>query len=80
MTDVTLVDGTVVDSASPAWRNECEARYLLDRMQLAARRTYLAAIKVRRGDAAYAMLADTVVAVWEARRAARGVPGSPGST
>jgi hypothetical protein len=71
--DVVLLDGSTVASDSEAWRHECEARHLLDGMQLIPRRAYLAAIKARRGDAAYARLADTVTAIWKARREARGV-------
>lgn len=72
MNPVALLDGTVVDSSSEAWRHECEARHLLDGMQLIPRRAYLAAIKTRRGDAAYNALTATVVAIWTARKAARG--------
>lgn len=71
--DVVLIDGSTVLSDSEAWRHECEARHLLDGMQLGPRRAYLAAIKAKRGDAAYARLADTITAIWMARREARGV-------
>ena len=70
--DVTLIDGSVVASDSEAWRHECEARHLLDGMSLPVRRAYLAAIKAKRGDAAYDRLAATVTAIWQARRNARG--------
>lgn len=73
MASVTLIDGSVVDSGSEAWRHECEARHLLDRMPLVARRLYLATIKTKRGDAAYDRLCATVVAIWEARKAGAGV-------
>ena len=73
MRPVTLVDGTVVDSSSEPWRLECEARHLLDRFQLGARRAYLDAIKVRRGAAAHATLTGAIMAVWEARHAVSGV-------
>lgn len=69
MNPVTLVDGRVVDSSSEAWRVECEARYLLTRMRLLARRAYLADIQKRRGDAAYNVLRDALIAVHAARAA-----------
>jgi hypothetical protein len=72
--DVTLIDGSVVDSYSEAWRHQCEAQHLLDRFQLIPRRAYLAAIKTRRGDEAYNRLTRTIVALWEARKAGAGAP------
>lgn len=66
---VTLIDGTTVPSDSEAWRAECEARHILTMPTIQARRDYLADIQKRRGDAAYAALADLVRAVWEHRRA-----------
>jgi len=64
MGTVTLIDGTEVDSASEAWRAECEARHILSMRDIYSRREYLAAISKRRGDKAGNALADLVRAVW----------------
>ncbi len=68
MTTVTLIDGTTVPSDSEPWRAECEARHVLTMPTVQARRDYLSGIQKRRGDAAYAALADLVRAVWEHNR------------
>jgi hypothetical protein len=68
MGTVTLIDGTEVDSASEAWRAECEARHILSMRDIYSRREYLAAISKRRGDKAGNALADLVRAVWAHNR------------
>lgn len=61
---VTLIDGTQVDSASEAWRLECEARHVLAMPNIYTRRLYLAEVTKRRGEAGGKYLADKVRAVW----------------
>ncbi|MDT7834978.1 DUF7696 family protein [Aquabacterium sp. OR-4] len=68
MTTVTLVDGTVVDSASEAWRHECEARAITMLPTLADRRAWLENLERRRGRAAVDALRATMRALWEARK------------
>lgn len=68
MADVTLFDGTVVDSASEAWRAECEARHLLKLPSIGERRDYLNTVSRRRGLASRAALESLALALWEARR------------
>jgi hypothetical protein len=46
---VTLIDGREVDSASEAWRNECEARYVANLLNREARQGYIAFVRGRRG-------------------------------
>ncbi len=68
MGTVTLIDGREVDSASEAWRAECEARHILSMRDIYSRREYLAAISKRRGEKAGNELADLVRAVWAHNR------------
>lgn len=67
MSAATLVDGRHVDSASEAWRHECEARAILKVRGLEARRAMLDGIEVKRGKAAADRLRATVKALWAAR-------------
>lgn len=78
---VTLVDGTVVDSGSEAWRLECEARHVLALRSKADRQHYLegcrkfdgtmtAGILQRRGVEARDELKAKVMQVWQARQVA----------
>lgn len=68
MTTVTLLDGTEVDSASEAWRHECEARYVASRPTLLDRREYLDAVERRRGQAEADRLRQTMKQLWEQKR------------
>lgn len=68
--DVTLFDGTVVDSASEAWRAECEARRVLALPSRAHRLDYLARVEKRRGADSRAALEALGLALWQAMRAA----------
>lgn len=43
--DVTLCDGTTVDSASEAWRLECFARHVLRHWTVEQRREHLAKLE-----------------------------------
>lgn len=52
MPTVTLIDGRQVDSASEAWRHECEARYVAELPDRAARQSYLQKVIDKRGAAA----------------------------
>lgn len=51
MNTVTLHDGQQVDSSSEAWRQECEARYVLAKPHF-ERVEFFALIEVKRGAAA----------------------------
>jgi hypothetical protein len=71
MSNVRLHDGSVVDSASDAWRHECEARAIVALPTLAMRRACLEAIEHKRGKAAADRLRVTMRALWgqdDARR------------
>ena len=65
---VTLIDGTEVDSASEAWRHECEARAIAALPTLADRRAWLEAVEKRRGKDEADRLRKTMTALWEAGR------------
>lgn len=62
MSTVALHSGEQVDSASEAWRAECEARFAL-RMSFDRRTRYLAAVHQMRGEIAHARLVDTMNAL-----------------
>lgn len=68
MTTVTLIDGSQVDSASDAWRHECEARAVADLRTLDERRAWLEAVEKRRGKPSADRLRATMKALWEARK------------
>jgi hypothetical protein len=72
MTTVRLVDGAEVDSASEAWRHECEARHILALPTLPERRAWLEAIEKRRGTDAVKALRRTMLALHEAGQPAGG--------
>jgi len=64
---VTLIDGRTVCNTCPDWRNECEARYLLD-MPLSLRQESLARRSNLRGADAVGKLKAALTALHEARR------------
>ena len=77
--DVTLIDGSVVDSGSEAYRLECEARAVLAMPTKAARQNYLngcteitgrkqPGVVGRRGLAAQGELQAKIMQVWKARQ------------
>lgn len=77
--DVTLIDGTVVDSGSEAWRRECEARAILAMPTKAKRIAYLdgyrtvegrqvTGILQRRGAEAHAELKELMMTIWRQRQ------------
>lgn len=61
----TLVDGTQADSASEAWRHECEARAISRLPALADRRAWLEAIEHKRGKPAADALRHTMGKIWQ---------------
>lgn len=65
---VTLIDGTQADSASEAYRHECEARAIAALPTLADRRAWLEAVEKRRGKDEADRLRGTMKALWEDRR------------
>lgn len=67
---VTLVDGRQVCNCCEDWRVECEARHVLKMPSRESRRGYIERIKTKRGEAAGRKLADAVMSVWQARKAA----------
>lgn len=78
---VTLYDGRVVDSASEAWRAECEARAVLRMRDKNARLNYLngwrefdgthhKGVLGNRGQAAVDALRALMLVLWQAGRAA----------
>ena len=62
---VTLRDGTVVCNECEAWRLECEARHA---MTLRDKAAYLEDIKRKRGEAAYHLLRNEMLAQKEAAK------------
>jgi beta-phosphoglucomutase-like phosphatase (HAD superfamily) len=74
MPDVTLIDGTVVDSASEAWRSECLQRHrhvqTMLRLQLQGRRDYVATVGKQEGAEARRRLEAEFTAAWRQRQEA----------
>jgi hypothetical protein len=66
MSAVTRITGDQVDSASEAYRLECEARELL-RRNTTDRREYLAAVERKRGTEACEELKAVFLKLWEAK-------------
>jgi hypothetical protein len=56
-----LHDGTVVCSACPEWRHECEVRHLANMETKDQRATYLAGVETQRGRSARQRLIDSLV-------------------
>lgn len=67
MTTVRLIDGTEVDSASEAWRHECEARAISKLPSTGQRRAWLEDLERRRGKEAADRLRNTIKALWARR-------------
>lgn len=79
---VTLVDGEQVDSASEAWRHECECRYILNLPTLSDRREWLygraemkfghvaqaGGLLQRRGAEAVKAIEAKMLELWKARQ------------
>lgn len=82
---VALVDGTEVDSASEAWRFECECRHILNLPTLLARREWLygraefqygrtvykGGLLQRRGEEAVKHVEAKMLELWKARQNSR---------
>ena len=71
MTTARLINGTEVDTASEAWRHECEARAILALPTLAERRAWMETIERKRGMPAANALRLTMRAIWEESRVLR---------
>lgn len=71
---VTLATGEVVDSADPAWRDECAARFRhvqsMRSLGLEGRRVYLESVGRKEGPLAEQRLREAYAKDWEARKAA----------
>ena len=67
MTTVTLLDGRQVESDSPEWLHECEAKAIAALPSTAQRRAWLEALEAKRGKAAADRLRATIKALWERR-------------
>ena len=67
---MTLHTGIVVCNQCPAWRAECEARYVLAQPGKVARAALLDGVEAKRGKAAADELRELVRALWAADRAA----------
>lgn len=67
MTTVRLIDGTEVDSASEAWRHECEARAISKLPSTGMLRAWLEDLERRRGKEAADRLRATIKALWAQR-------------
>ncbi len=80
MNTVTLMDGTVVDSASEEWRHETEARAILNMPTKRQRQDFLygrwdekykrdrGGVLQIRGAEAVKRLEETILALWERRK------------
>lgn len=62
---VTLADGREVPSDSPEWKDECEARHILNMATKAARIELLDQIEKRRGPEARRSLEVRILTLWE---------------
>lgn len=62
---VTLADGREVPSDSPEWKDECEARHILNIPTKAARIELLDQIEKRRGPDARRALEVRILTLWE---------------
>lgn len=62
---VTLADGRQVPSDSPEWKDECEARHILNLPTKAARIELLNGIEKRRGPDARRELEVRILRLWE---------------
>lgn len=60
-----LIDGREVDSASPEWRDECLARYVLSLPSLSQRRAWLADYEKRHGKEETGRLKANMMAIKE---------------
>lgn len=67
--EVTLVDGRTVSSYSEEWREECEARSILNIPGLERRQARLDRIERTRGKASADQLRAVMLAIWNARTA-----------
>lgn len=61
---VTLADGRHVPSDHPDWKDECEARHVLNLPTKADRHALLDKIEKRRGRAARIELSDRILALY----------------
>ena len=68
MTTVKLIDGTEVDSASDAWRHECEARAISKLPSTGQRRAWLEDLERPRGKEAADRPRETIKALWAQRQ------------
>lgn len=77
VTVVTLHDGREVSNTSREWREECEARYLLNLPSKDVRREYLLGVQKKRGHKARARLEILATKIHEARKRDEGTAGTP---
>lgn len=75
MNEVALIDGSIVPSDSPAWRDECAQRHrhVQNLLGLAAkhdRQAYLWNLANREGPEATERVRAQFLAAWDARKAA----------
>lgn len=68
MNTVTLIDGRQVDSASEAWRHECEARHVARLPDRQARRDYVERVTAKRGATAGRALQDLATRIYNSSR------------
>lgn len=68
MTTVKLLDGTEVDSASEAYRHQCEAVAITKLPTTGMRRAWLEDLERRRGKEAADRLRTTIKALWAQRQ------------
>ena len=68
----TLSDGRETCTWSEDWRHHCEALHVCKLPTLYERRTYLLAIKDKRGEAAWLKLRATIEQIWKQRPAGGG--------
>ena len=68
MNTVTLIDGSQADSASEAWRHECEARHIANLPTSEQRHDYVAAVAKRRGETAGQALQQLATRIYSAQR------------
>ena len=68
---VTLHDGRIVGNYSIDWQIECEANFVVRMPTLDKRRSYLEAVREKRGIKAWSQLTERIASIWKSRRDAQ---------
>ena len=77
---VTLHDGRIVGNYSIDWQIECEANFVVRMPTLDKRRSYLEAVREKRGIKAWSQLTERIASIWKSKRDARQTVALNGSS